>query len=209
MTALTPGPLRKPARSGFVGPQAILSMVAVVETMKGTDACETLLKEAQLFRIPGVDEPVREDKAARLHQAVRRLWPDQAAAICRRAGEAAADFVMDHRMPKRAQALLQRMPRRTGAWLLAKSAEQRAWTFGGSGRFEIESAERFLLHDNPVLAGEKADHPVCDYHAGFFERMFTRLIHPDLKCREVACAAMRPGPCVFEFVIDRAEPARP
>ncbi len=186
----------------------ILQLAGAVEAMIGRDALDEALRDAQIHRLPDVDEPVREDKAARLHAAVRRLWPDDADAIGKRAGEGAAQFILDHRLTGRGRQLLARMPTSAAAWLLSRRTEQQAWTFAGSGQFEIENAARFAIHDNPLIRGERANRPLCFYHAGLFERQFRALVHPETTCAEVACGALGDAACVFSLAVPDGAAAR-
>lgn len=193
-----------------MSPLAILELLETVEVMLGAEARMEALREALINRVPAPDEPVREDKAARLHKAVRRLWPDDADALLRRAGEEAGRYVVDHRLPDRGRQLLLRMPRTAAAWLLARRTEQQAWTFAGSGRFVVESAGRFSLLDNPLVRGEKANRPICFYHAGYFEKQFRAVVHPGISCVETACVAKGDPACVFRLLTPaETEAARP
>lgn len=201
MTAASPATLRRPNKPGFLAPFVVLEMVNAIENVMGVDALDRALKDAQLFRLPELDEPVREDKAARLHQTVRRLWPSEAFEICRMAGEAAALRIMEQQITERAQAMLAKLPRATGAWLLAKTARQNAWTFSGTGKFVVESEQRFILRENPVVVGEEAEATVCHFHASLFQKLFSTLIHPRLICREVSCSAKGDETCIFEFTM--------
>jgi divinyl protochlorophyllide a 8-vinyl-reductase len=200
MVAATAGILRRPSRRGFMSPLAVLELVRSVEDMVGSDARDEALREALIHRLPAPDEPVREDTAARLHRAVRRLWPEDADALLRRAGEEAGRYVLEHRLPDRGRQLLLRMPRSAAAWLFARRTQQQAWTFAGSGRFVIESAGQFSLLDNPLVRGETADRPICSYHSGLFERQFRVVVHPGIRCVETACLAKGDAACVFRLL---------
>ena len=182
-----------------MAPFMVLEMVRAIEKVLGKDQSETAQKDAQLFRLPEANEPVREDKAARLHQTVRRLWPDEAVEICSLAGKEAGQRIIETQITKKAQSMLAEMPHATGAWLLAKTARQHAWTFSGTGEFVIENEQRILLKENPILVGEETVNLACYFHASLFERLFSTLIHPRLVCREVACQARGDEACVFEF----------
>lgn len=206
MVAATHALLRRPNKPGFMAPFVVLEMVIAIKELLGDLPLERALKEAQLFRLPEADEPVREDKAARLHQAVRKLWPDRAVEVCTMAGEGAAQRIMETQITDKAQSMLSKMPRATGAWLLAKTARQNAWTFSGTGEFVVESEQRFVLMENPILVGEDTVETVCHFHASLFERLFSTLIHPGLVCRETACHARGDAACVFEFTLS-ATPA--
>lgn len=184
-----------------MAPYVVLEMARAVSSVMGPEALDVALKDAQLFRLPAEDEPVREEKAARLHQVVRKLWPNEAMRIGQMAGAAAAGRIMDTQITARAQQMLARMPRATGAWLLAKTVRQNAWTFAGTGEFVVESETRFILRENPIIMGEEAVTTVCHFHASLFEKLFSLLIHPRLACTEVACHARGDEACVFEFTM--------
>lgn len=201
MVAPTAEILKRPHRGGFMSPMVVLQLARIIEEMLGTEAREHALREAQVFRLPQTDEPVREEKAARLHAAVRRLWPDDAEVLGRRAGEGAGQFILDRRLPGRARQMLARMPRAAAAWLLTRRMEQQAWTFAGSGAFTVEGPGRFSILDNPLVRGERANRPVCHYHAGLFERQFRGVVHPEAQCAEVACAALGDAACVFSLTV--------
>lgn len=201
MVVATQALLRRPNKAGFMAPFVVLETVRAIETVLGADAGKQAMKDAHLFRLPETDEPVREDKAARLHQAMRRNWPDDAVEMGRIAGNGAALRIMENQITVKAQSMLAKMPRATGAWLLAKTIRQNAWTFSGTGNFVVESEQRFILNDNPILLGEETLSTVCHFHASLFQRLFSTLIHPGLECREVACAACGDASCVFEFTL--------
>ena len=201
MTTALNAALRRPQKDGFMAPFVVLELAKVLENVRGPEDLKTALRSAQLFRLPEPDEPVREDKAARLHQTVRRLWADQALQMGHLAGIGAAQRIMETQITERAQTMLSKMPRATGAWLLAKTARQNAWTFSGTGEFVVENESRFVLKGNPLVAGEQTNETVCHFHAGLFEKLFSTLIHPRLVCHETACNARGDEACVFEFTM--------
>jgi divinyl protochlorophyllide a 8-vinyl-reductase len=184
--------LRRPNRGGFMAPYILLETAAAIEDVIGADNLELALKEAQLFRLPSASEPVREDKVARLHQAVRKLWARQATDIFKVAGQGAAKRVIETQISDRAQVML------------AKTARQNAWIFSGSGDFVVESESRFQLRANPVVQGEVPDGHVCHFHVSLLQELFSTLIHPRLKCREVRCHAAGADACTFEFTMAAA-----
>ena len=204
MVAQASNALRRPSKPGFMAPFIVLEMASAIEDVMGAENLALALKDAQVFRLPSDTEPVREDKAARLHQAVRNLWAPQAADIARIAGKGAAHRIIETQITQRAQAMLADMPHATGAWLLAKTARQNAWAFAGSGEFIVESESRFVLHGNPIVAGETSDQNICHFHASLLEELFSTLIHPRLVCQEVACQATGAKACIFEFTMAAA-----
>ena len=194
-----PNLLKRPNQRGFMGPLAILCVHTAMTDLAGEEEAQSLLRAAQIHRLPDRDEPVRETKVASLHQALRAEYPELAHRVLSRAGRMTADSVMDRRMSRRAQNLLISAPWPLAAWLLGKSTEQNAWTFSGSGKFEILNRVSFRLTNNPVIKGETAEDMICTYHAAMFTRFFSSLVHDQLTCTEVSCAARGDKAC--EFVI--------
>lgn len=201
MAAPSTNALRRPNTPGFMAPFVVLELAQAIEDVMGAKRLDEALKDAQLFRLPEKNEPVREDKAARLHQTIERLWSDEAEQIGSIAGEGAALRIIEHLITERAQGMLAKMPRATGAWLLAKTARQNAWTFSGTGEFVVESESRFMLKNNPIVVGETTNEAACHFHASLFEKLFSTLIHPRLVCHEVTCEARGDDACVFEFTM--------
>lgn len=196
------GYLRRPAVAGFMAPQVVLELVAVIRARLGQPALDALLLEAQLHRLPGVLEPVREDKAQRLHMALKRAHPAEAEMLLREAGQASAESLLRAQQSERAQALLNSSPWPIAAWMLGRWAVQHDWTFAGTGRFRVVNALEYTLADNPLHRGERAGHPTSYWHMALFERLFQRLVDPALECREIACEARGDPAC--HFVIARA-----
>ncbi|MEO0679272.1 MAG: bacteriochlorophyll 4-vinyl reductase, partial [Pseudomonadota bacterium] len=130
----------------------------------------------------------------------RARRPREAADWGAEAGRRTADYILAHRIPPRAQALLRAAPARLAAPLLARAIARHAWTFAGSGRFEAQGAWRLVVHDNPMVRGERAAAPLCRWHAAVFERLYRALAADDCRCRELRCGA-QPGEtaCVFEI----------
>ena len=193
------GYLRRPAVPGFMAPQVVLDLLAVVTDHLGQPARDALLTEAQLHRLPGPVEPVREDKVQRLHQTVKRLYPDQADTLLREAGQVAAESLLRTQQSARAQTMLAGSPWPIAAWLLGRWAVQHDWTFAGTGKFAVVNALEYTLADNPLHRGETSNHPSCYWHMGFFERLFQRLVDPALECRETECTAAGAPACHFLF----------
>ncbi|MCE8008692.1 bacteriochlorophyll 4-vinyl reductase [Aestuariivita sp.] len=183
----------------MIGPNAILQMVPVLDQLGGLKLRTEILARAGVFELPSGDEMIPEGPAARLHQEVRRTLPDMAPALAWAAGRATADYILEHRIPARAQWLLKRLPAPMAAWVLARSIRNHAWTFAGSGQFHLVSKYCFEIEDNPVVRGEVADHPLCDWHAAVFARLFQVLVHPDFVCEEVECTALNGRACRFEL----------
>ena len=145
------------------------------------------------------DGLIDEAPVAAVHQALRRQRPD-AAVLARQAGARTADYIIANRIPGPVVRLLKALPRPLAAPLLTRAIVQHAWTFAGSGRFTVAARRplAFALQDNPVVRGEQADHPLCDWHCGVFERLYRVLVSDRLRVRETTCCAAGAPSCRFE-----------
>lgn len=188
------------AASARIGPNAILQHLPVLDAVIGERLRDALLVRAGVEAPPEDAGMWPEQEVARLHHAVRLFLPDRAAAIQRAAGLATGDYILAHRIPGAAQWLIRALPKALGARLLAMAIAKHAWTFAGSGRFRVVSHGPlvFEITDNPLAQGP-ADHPICDWHAAVFERLFARLVWPDLTVQEEACHARGDRACRFVF----------
>jgi len=187
--------------TALIGPNAVLQLLPVLDESLGIEARRSLLAAAGLETVPDGTEMIDEAPVARLHQALRREVPEHAARIARDAGTATGDYVMTHRIPAPARAILKLMPAYLASRMLAKAIAKHAWTFAGSGTFRVVSLGPlvFEIVDNPVVRGERAEVPLCDWHAAVFERLYRRLVHDDYRAVETACAAAGDDACRFEL----------
>jgi divinyl protochlorophyllide a 8-vinyl-reductase len=184
-----------------IGPNAVLQLVPVLDAHLGTDQRCALLDEAGIRVLPDGTSMIDEQPVARLHQVLRARHPERARTLATRAGTATGDYILAHRIPKPAQRLLRALPAWLSARLLAQAITKHAWTFAGSGQFRIASTRPlvFEIADNPVVRGEHAAAPVCDWHAAVFERLYRTLVAPDYIVEETHCAAHDDGVCRFEL----------
>ncbi len=187
-----------PAR---IGPNSVLQLVPLLDERLGTGPREMLMAQSGMSELPADEGLMEEGPAAALHQAVRAVYPELATDLTHRAGLRTADFIISHRIPPVVMHLLQHSPPWLSAPLLAKTIDKHAWTFAGSGRFRVASKSPlvFELFDNPVVRGEKAQAPICHWHAAVFQQLFTKLVDRDLRCRETACCANGSDCCRFEL----------
>jgi divinyl protochlorophyllide a 8-vinyl-reductase len=190
---------------GLIGPNAILQLLPVLERVGGHELRETILASAGVFEVPSGDSMIDERPVARLHREVRRQLPDLAEAIAWEAGRRTADYILAHRIPAPVRLLLRALPRRPAARLLTGAISRHAWTFSGSGRFEVVSTRPlvFAIHNNPVVRGEHADHCLCHWHAAVFERLFQVLVDSGTRVRETACAGAGAPACRFDVRFPR------
>ena len=183
---------------GRIGPNALLQLIPVLDRALGAPDRLRLFARAGAGAVPS-DRMIPEGPVAQVHRAVRACLPDQAPALMQEAGRGTADYILAHRIPKAAQRLLRALPRRLSASLLARAIARNAWTFAGSGQFRIVSWHPmvFEIADNPVIRGEAAPYPVCDWHVAVFRRLFAALVDPGVTVTETACCACGAPACRF------------
>jgi divinyl protochlorophyllide a 8-vinyl-reductase len=194
----------RPHASGLIGPNAVLQLVPMLDRAGGVDWRAALMARAGIDVLPDGSGMIPEAPVARLHQALRRDRPDIAAALGWQAGLATGDYILAHRIPRAAQRMLKALPWRLSARLLSMAIARNAWTFAGSGQFLVITPLIFDLRANPLVRGEVADHPICDWHRGVFTRLFQTLVHPSLTCIETRCCAQGHAGCRFEMRRDAA-----
>ncbi|GGB33990.1 bacteriochlorophyll synthase 23 kDa chain [Roseibium aquae] len=184
-----------------IGPNALTQFQTVLENAGETALWTDLLQKAQITTLPDMTGLIPEQPVARFHRHLRAERPNEAAHLSRQAGRRTADYILAHRIPKTAQWLLKMLPASASARLLAKAIAKNAWTFAGSGRFEILSFQplRFALYDNPLILGETAKKPLCDWNAAVFERLFQELVNPAAEVRETTCRACGADACRFDI----------
>jgi divinyl protochlorophyllide a 8-vinyl-reductase len=190
--------------AGRIGPNAIIQLAAVLGERAGVSPVERLFKSAgiahYLEAMP--KEMVAEGEVRALHSALREQFgPACAHALARAAGRRTAGYLLENRIPKPAQWLLRRLPRRYAVRLLLKAIEKNSWTFAGSGTFVAVHGRpaRLGLSHNPLCHGLHTHEPACDFYAGTFEALFRALINPEAKVREISCEGMGHQACVFEL----------
>jgi divinyl protochlorophyllide a 8-vinyl-reductase len=185
--------------AGRIGPNAILQLVDVLERRGEGDLLSAVLAEAGVARPPRDAGMLPEGDCAAVHQALRRMSPS-AEGLLEAAGLATGDYILGHRIPKVAQAVLRVLPGVMAAPVLTKAISQHSWTFAGTGEFRVESSRPLVVTvaRNPLVAGWEADRPQCIWHVAVFRRLYGRLVWPGVQVREVACCACGDPACRFE-----------
>lgn len=186
-----------------MGPNAIIRVVEALTEARGRDDAVALLQAAGLAgyidALPTA--MVDECEVTALQTALRaRLDLPEARRIAWDAGLRTGDYLLANRIPRPAQRLLAVLPARLAARVLIKAIRANAWTFGGTGRFDANPAypPRLSMTDSPICRGAVADQPVCDYFAGTYERLFSRLVQRQARVTEIACQAQGAPSCLFE-----------
>lgn len=194
------------AESGAVariGPNAVIRVAEALEQACGSESV------AQVFQAAGLghylaalpSEMVDEREVTRLQAALReRLGIPVARSVSHDAGSRTGDYLLANRIPRPVQRLLAVLPARLASRVLISAIRRNAWTFVGSGVFDGEPGRptRLMVTDGPICRGASADEPLCDFYAGSFERLFSRLVHRGARVTEIACQANGAEACVFE-----------
>ena len=185
---------------GRIGPNALLQLIPVLDRTLGAPDRLRLFARAGAGAVRS-DRMVPEGPAARVHRALRARLPDRAQALMQEAGRGTADCILAHRIPKAAQRLLRALPRGLAARLLAQAIARNAWTFAGPGTFRVLSRGPmvFAIADNPVIRGEVAAHPICDWHGAVFGRLFAEPVDPRVTVTETACCGCGAPACRFDL----------
>lgn len=190
------------ASEARIGPNAITQLVAVLDRVEGRALRDQVMAAAGV----AVPDPalgmIPERDAAAVHLALRMAVPERAEGLLRLAGLATGSYILRHRIPRAAQWAIRALPAPLGARVLAGAIARHSWTFAGSGAFRIAGWRplTFEVAGNPLVAGLRGDHPMCDWHAAVFERLFARLVWRACVVREVACAAAGDAVCRFEVL---------
>lgn len=189
-------PFAAPAR---IGPNALLQLIRILDHFEGRALRDRILAQAGVLPPPPDAGMWPEVECAAVHNTLRHELPDRASGLLRLAGIATADYILSHRIPPLAQWLIRALPGVIAAPLLAGAIAKHAWTFAGSGRFAVERwfPLTFRLESNPLIAGEVAATPLCDWHAAVFERLYRRLVWPGAVVEEVECEAAGALACRF------------
>jgi divinyl protochlorophyllide a 8-vinyl-reductase len=193
-----------PGQAGRIGPNAITRVAEALHARLGEVAAATLFDRAGLA--PYLAQPpeamVDEAEVTRLHQVLRAsLGTVLAQQVAREAGTRTADYLLAHRIPRPAQAVLKRLPPALAARALLAAILGHSWTFAGSGTFRAQAGHPVVLSikNNPMCRGASLAEPGCDFYAATFERLFRTLVHPDARIVETHCEACGDAMCRFEL----------
>lgn len=190
------------ARHGtaLIGPNAILQTIPVLDQLLGQDGCGRLLERAGIIKIPDGQSMIPEHLAANLHRQLRQDAPQLSRQAAERAGLATANYILANRIPKPAQTVLRLLPAGLSAKVLSRAIHRHAWTFVGSGRFDVVDPWCFEIHNNPLIRGEKHPACLCHWHTAVFARLFQVLVAGNCTCHETVCAAQgHQDVCRFEL----------
>jgi divinyl protochlorophyllide a 8-vinyl-reductase len=164
-----------------IGPNAILQLLPILDQALGRAGRDHLLSGIDL---PPPDAGMWPEAACRAaHLAVWQGCGDQAGAILAEAGKGTADYILAHRIPGPAKALIRALPAPLGARLLTAAIARHAWTFAGSGRFRVAARTPLTVEiaENPLAF---PGHP-CPWHAAVFARLYRALVWPHARVETI------------------------
>ncbi|SMX46893.1 bacteriochlorophyll 4-vinyl reductase [Maliponia aquimaris] len=164
-----------------IGPNAILQLVPVLDEEIGVPARMALMAGIGVA-VPSGDRMIPEAPAMLLHGEVRARCGARAAGVLARAGRRTGHYILTHRIPDLAQAVLRALPRRLAARMLSRAIAKHAWTFAGSASFHVDGPWRFRITGQPDLS----DPARAAWHAAVFETLYRALVHPAARCRATA-----------------------
>lgn len=191
------------SRSGRIGPNAITRVAEALRERLGDAAAVSLFAHAGLAQLLAQppEHMVDEAQVTRLHGELRHtLGVEAARGIARDAGRRTGDYLLAHRIPRAAQAVLKRLPAPLAARALLSAIRGHAWTFAGSGEFTARAGHPVVLtiRHNPLCRGATLAQPCCDFYAATFERLFRELVHRQSCVVETDCEACGDDLCRFE-----------
>ncbi len=196
--------LSAPACDGArIGPNSIIRVADALLARHGAELAAAVFRDAGLSHHleTSPDSMVPAGDVTALHRALRAAVDrDAVEQVCQDAGVATADYLLAHRIPRPAQALLKIMPPVPAARVLIKAMGRHAWTFAGGGRFEGRAGQPtvLIIADGPIQAASPgAGAPVCGYYAATFQHLFRTLVSRRACVRETACQATGATACVF------------
>jgi divinyl protochlorophyllide a 8-vinyl-reductase len=163
-----------------IGPNAILQLLPVLDRRLGRDGRDRLLAGIDL---PPTDAGMWPETACRAaHLAVWQQRPD-APEILTEAGQGTADYILAHRIPGPARALIGMLPSPLGGRVLAGAIARHAWTFAGSGEFRIMSRApmTFEVRHNPLGFPGR----LSLWHSAVFTRLFQALVWPGARVETI------------------------
>ena len=206
-------PVESPDVAGRIGPNAITQLEAVLQARLGQAETARLFAGASVGHY--LQQPpaamVDERDVARLHHQVRIALPvPEARKILLEAGDRTGRYILANRIPRPIVFVLRHLPASLSARLLTQAIAKHAWTFAGSGAFEIrQNAGRgpitAEIGRNPIVAldtrepAEPSESLICDWHAAVFQRLFRDLIDASTTVSETDCCAAGAPACRFEI----------
>lgn len=180
-----------------IGPNSLIQTAAALSDRVGHDVARSIFESLGLGLDFGRTEPgmVPEEKPQRLFRCVcDTCGPVLGHQVLADAGDRTALYLLQHRIPPLAQALLGLLPATLSARLLVRAIARHAWTFAGSGIFSAH-VDGWI---NPVIRLEIRSNPLatdgCPWHQAVFARLFATILRHAMEITHERCCA-RGHPC--------------
>lgn len=198
-----------------IGPNAIIRLQQALLHSVGAERARNIFEQAgqgrHLAQPP--EHMVAETDVTLLYTSLpAQLGPGLAAEVSGRAGWLTGDYLLANRIPALVQTLLHWLPAPLAARVLIAAIRKHAWTFVGSGHFDVSwtpatagltgnRRARLMLRIErcPICRGSAQAAPACSYYAAAFESLFVALVHRRAQVREFACHALGATACTFEL----------
>ena len=197
-------PFPGPMPEARIGPNAILQLAHVMEKRIGCARSMKVMRKAGLGALPAGDCMIPEGDAVALHHALFSCEGDLAGDLVRESGTLTADYIIAHRIPAPFVWLLPRLPAWLGARMLMMAIGKHAWTFVGSGHFSADGPRAFSIDRSAPADWVEPPASLYVWYEAVFERLFQRLIAPDMQCCDTTCAG--PVTRTHHYRLDRAPP---
>lgn len=162
-----------------IGPNAVTRLAEAAAARMGDAACAALFAAAglghHLARPP--ETMVDEADVMALHRTLAALHPAEAERIAADAGVRTARYLLGHRIPRPAQAVLRVLPPGLAARILLAAIGKHSWTFAGSGRFEARAGRdvRVRIEGGPFREPAAAA-PLLAFYESVFAHLFATLV---------------------------------
>lgn len=163
------------AGNACVGPNAIIQVGRAISAHLGEPMRRRVFEAAGLGQYLRAypERMIPEGEAARLLRSLdEQLEVADAQMIAAEAGKATGAYILEHRIPLAAKALLRLLPRQVAGRLLLKAIAANAWTFAGSGSFRGRWGRRPIMEiaNNPLAVLD------CRWHVAVFETLFRSMV---------------------------------
>lgn len=184
-----------------IGPNAIIQTAAALRARVGDRRARALVQGATGRGLDAMPTAmVDEAEVNALVRALRAdLDPALFEAVLRDAGARTAEYLLAHRIPRAAQALMRALPADAALRLLLAGILRHTWTFAGTATVRVVRAGGVSLELRrcPMCRGLTAPGPLCHFYAGTLERLLRRLVSPRAVAVELACEAAGADRCAF------------
>lgn len=185
------------AKEARIGPNAILQLRAPMDEIIGPGALDSLLAHCGV-ELPDGYSMVSQFDVARVHHALRQIYPKQRHDIAVQSGHGTARYIQANRIPPLARRVLAILPQGVSERMLTKAILKHAWTFCGSGHVTAKrdgGAIVFRLADNPLAAATGHSAPQCHWHCAVFAELFSSLLRCPYRASETACCGTGAPAC--------------